>query len=76
MHISVLFDEAIKALNIKEDGVYIDATLGRAGHTQAILKELTKGTLIGFDKDLEALPYASYWGTSPVSQKLIQHLLT
>lgn len=58
MHISVLFDEAIKALNIKEDGVYIDATLGRAGHTQAILKELTKGTLIGFDKDLEAIDYA------------------
>jgi len=58
MHISVLFDEAIQALNIKEDGVYIDATLGRAGHTQAILKELTKGTLIGFDKDLEAIDYA------------------
>lgn len=58
MHISVLFDEAINALDIKEKGVYIDATLGRAGHTQAILKHLTNGTLIGFDKDLEAIDYA------------------
>lgn len=58
MHISVLYQASIEALNIKKDGIYIDATLGRAGHTQAILEKLTTGKLIGFDKDVEAIEYA------------------
>ena len=45
MHISVLYEASIEALNIKKDGIYIDATLGRAGHTQAILEKLTKNTI-------------------------------
>lgn len=58
MHISVLYEASIEALNIKKDGIYIDATLGRAGHTQAILEKLRTGKLIGFDKDIEAIEYA------------------
>lgn len=58
MHISVLKKESIEALDIKEAGVYIDATLGRAGHTQEILKQLDTGKLMAFDKDLDAINYA------------------
>ena len=58
-HDSVLFDESIKSLNIKSNGIYIDATLGRGGHTQGILNKLGKsGRLIGFDRDIEAINYA------------------
>ena len=54
-HISVLLEEAIEYLNIKEDGIYIDATLGFAGHSSQILKRAKKGFLIAFDKDKEVL---------------------
>ena len=54
-HIPVLKDEAIKLLNIKPDGVYLDLTLGRAGHSQEILKRLTTGKLIAFDLDKDAI---------------------
>lgn len=53
-HISVLLKETIDALNIKEDGVYVDCTLGYAGHSSAILKRLKKGHLFAFDQDEEA----------------------
>ena len=58
MHFSVLLSESINALNIKADGIYIDATFGRGGHSKAILNKLTTGQLIAFDKDLEAIKYA------------------
>lgn len=55
-HISVLLNEAIEALNIKKDGIYLDLTLGRGGHSEAILKRLSsKGLLIGVDMDQEAI---------------------
>lgn len=57
-HISVLLNEAIDYLNIKEDGVYVDATLGYAGHSSEILKRLTTGSLISFDKDVDAINYS------------------
>ena len=58
-HDSVLFDEAISALSIKSNGIYIDATLGRGGHTQGILSGLKKsGKVVGFDQDIEAIKYA------------------
>ena len=58
-HDSVLFDEAISALSIKSNGIYIDATLGRGGHTKGILSSLKKsGKVIGFDQDIEAIKYA------------------
>ena len=55
-HIPVLLEECITGLNIKKDGIYVDGTLGGAGHSKEILKKLsTKGTLIGIDRDEEAL---------------------
>lgn len=53
-HISVLLNETIDSLNIKEDGIYVDCTLGYAGHSSAILKRLKKGKLFAFDQDEEA----------------------
>lgn len=57
-HVSVLLEETIESLNIKEDGIYIDGTLGGAGHTKEILKKLENGLLIGIDQDLDALTNA------------------
>lgn len=54
-HIPVLLPEAIEALNIKENGIYLDLTLGRAGHSKEILKRIPKGLLIAFDKDKNAI---------------------
>ncbi len=54
-HIPVLLNEVIEGLNIKEDGIYIDCTIGGGGHSSEILKRLKKGHLYGFDKDLDAL---------------------
>ena len=50
-HISVLLNECIEGLNIKEDGIYVDATLGGGGHSSEILKRLTTGHLYCFDQD-------------------------
>ena len=50
-HKSVLLNECIQNLNIKEDGIYVDATLGYAGHSSEILKRIPKGHLYGFDQD-------------------------
>ncbi len=59
MHIPVLFNESIEALSIKKDGVYIDGTLGGAGHAAEIAKHLgPDGTLIGFDLDSNAIARA------------------
>jgi 16S rRNA (cytosine1402-N4)-methyltransferase len=55
-HISVLLNESIEGLNIKEDGIYVDATLGRAGHSSHILSKLSeRGKLYCFDKDNDAM---------------------
>lgn len=54
-HIPVMLDETIELLNIKPEGIYIDATMGAGGHSEAILQKLTTGQLIGFDKDYEAI---------------------
>ena len=58
-HDSVLFNESLKGLNINPDGIYVDATLGRCGHTQGILDHLNgSGRVIGFDQDVDAIKYA------------------
>ena len=58
-HDSVLFNEVLKGLNIKSGGIYVDATLGRCGHTQGILNHLDSlGSVIGFDQDIDAVKYA------------------
>ena len=54
-HTPVLLKEAIDGLNIKEDGIYVDGTLGGAGHSLEIVKRLTSGKLIGIDQDLDAI---------------------
>lgn len=57
-HISVLLKETIEGLNIKEDGIYVDCTLGGGGHSQEILKRLTTGHLYCFDQDQHAIEAA------------------
>ncbi len=57
-HYSVLLNEAIENLNIKEDGIYVDATLGLGGHSSKILEKLTTGHLYAFDEDKVAIDYA------------------
>lgn len=54
-HISVLKKETIELLNIKSNGIYLDFTLGRGGHSSEILKRLSKGKLIAFDLDETAI---------------------
>lgn len=58
-HISVLLNESIEALNLKEDGIYVDATLGGGGHSEEILKRIPKGHLYSFDQDMYAIKKAS-----------------
>ena len=57
-HISVLLDECIEGLNIKPDGIYVDGTLGGAGHSSVIASKLTTGRHIGIDRDPIALKAA------------------
>ncbi len=54
-HIPVLLNEVIDGLNIKPDGIYVDGTLGGAGHSIEIAKRLTSGKLIGIDQDINAI---------------------
>ena len=54
-HKPVLLNECIESLNIKSNGIYLDGTLGGAGHSLEIIKRLDKGTLVGIDQDDEAL---------------------
>ena len=59
-HVSVLFDECMEGLNIKPDGIYVDGTLGGGGHSSGICERLgPNGTLIGIDRDRDALNAAS-----------------
>ena len=57
-HYSVMLPEVIEGLQIKDDGVYVDATLGYAGHSSEILKRIKKGRLFAFDADREAIRYS------------------
>ena len=57
-HVSVLHRECIEGLRIREDGVYVDATLGGAGHSASIAQRLTTGRLYGLDRDDDALAAA------------------
>lgn len=57
-HITVLKEEAVDALSIKDDGIYVDATLGGGGHSSLILSKLKKGHLYSFDQDDYAISRA------------------
>ena len=58
-HVSVLLEECIEGLNIRPDGIYVDGTLGGAGHSSRIAALLTTGRLIGIDRDPVALKAAA-----------------
>ena len=58
-HYSVLKDEVIQNLNIKDDGLYVDATLGYGGHSKEILARLKRGFLFAFDQDIAAINYSN-----------------
>lgn len=57
-HVTVLLEEAVEGLRIKEDGIYVDCTLGGAGHSEKILQQLTTGHLYCFDQDIHAITTA------------------
>lgn len=57
-HYSVLLEESIKGLKIKNDGIYVDCTLGYGGHSSKILEQIPKGFLYAFDQDDEAIIYS------------------
>ena len=59
LHYSVLLNESIEGLNIKDGGIYVDATLGYAGHSMKIAKAMKRGILFAFDEDQDAIDYAS-----------------
>lgn len=65
-HYSVMLNETLNALQINPNGIYVDLTLGRGGHSSEILKRLSTGLLISFDKDIQAIkesePYLSKIG--------------
>ena len=57
-HRPVLLDETIAALDIREDGIYLDGTAGGGGHSHAIASRLTTGRLIALDQDPDAIAAA------------------
>lgn len=57
-HVPILLDKVIEGLAIKEDGIYVDGTLGGAGHSLEIIKKLANGKLVGIDQDTNALKKA------------------
>ncbi|MBQ2640184.1 MAG: 16S rRNA (cytosine(1402)-N(4))-methyltransferase RsmH [Bacilli bacterium] len=58
-HISVLKNESIESLNLKEDSIVVDATLGYGGHSSCILKRISRGHLFAFDQDSEAIRHST-----------------
>lgn len=82
-HKSVLLDECIEALKIRPDGIYLDGTLGGAGHSYEIARRLTTGRLIGVDRDAVALkaagerlaPFASCVTTVHSNFSELEHIL-
>ena len=73
MHKSVLLNETIDNLNIKDNLIYVDATLGYAGHSREVLKRIKKGFLFAFDQDSEAIQYSEKVLSNISSQYEIIH---
>ncbi len=59
MHISVLLNEAIESLNLNEESIIVDATLGYGGHSSNILKRIKRGHLFAFDQDRDAITHST-----------------
>jgi len=62
-HVPVMLSECIEGLNIKSDGIYVDATFGGGGHSREVIKKLTAGRLFGVDQDEEARKNAEKFDT-------------
>ena len=58
MHISVLLNECLEYLNLKDDSIIVDCTLGYGGHSSNILKKIKRGFLFAFDQDEQAISYS------------------
>jgi 16S rRNA (cytosine1402-N4)-methyltransferase len=69
-HQPVLLAEVIQGLNIKPEGVYLDLTIGRAGHASKIYDQLTSGRLYGFDQDVTAIQTLQEWVTQHPNAQL------
>ena len=69
-HQPVLLAEVIQGLNIKPEGVYLDLTIGRAGHASKIYDQLTNGRLYGFDQDVTAIQTLQDWVTQHPNAQL------
>ena len=57
-HVTVLLHETVDNLDVKPDGIYVDCTLGGAGHSEYLLSQLTTGHLYCFDQDMNAIDNA------------------
>ena len=57
-HVPVMLMETIDNLRIKDNGIYIDGTLGLGGHSEAILQKIDKGLLVGIDRDKDSISFA------------------
>ncbi|MFI3307749.1 MAG: 16S rRNA (cytosine(1402)-N(4))-methyltransferase RsmH [Mycoplasmatota bacterium] len=60
MHKSVLLEESIENLNLSDDAIIVDATLGYAGHSSRILEKVSKGFLYSFDQDINAIEFSQH----------------
>ena len=73
-HIPVMLNEVVSGLNIKPNGIYIDGTLGKGGHTKSILKQLSnEGLIIGIDRDIEAINFCINFFENKKSSLSIHH---
>lgn len=58
IHTSVLYQESLDALAIRPDGIYVDGTMGGAGHSKGICEKITTGRFLGIDRDMDAVKAA------------------
>jgi len=74
MHDSVLLKECIEGLNLKENSIIVDCTLGYGGHSKEILKRIPKGMLIAIDQDIEAINYNESANNFKIIKNNFRHL--
>ena len=73
-HLPIMINEVILALNIKPDGIYVDGTLGKGGHSKSIIKELSgKGLLIGIDRDEQSISFCNQYFKEEKTPHLFYH---
>ena len=73
-HLPIMIDQVTSALNINPNGIYIDGTLGKGGHSKSIIKRLSnKGLLIGVDKDEQSISYCNQYFKDETTPHLFYH---